>query len=1369
MDTASPQGSVRSTSPSRADSVKGGLRNNGFSSQTQSTDSPPEGKNVLSTNKAPKFELPRRDGGNSAQEDETPHNRSNSIMSPSQGRIAAERPASPTKGMGGFVQSAMMKRSDSVNKRWSAQAGAGGLSRQNSTASNRSGYGGSTLAGSNSLPAIDGRPISLSRGNSTEPTSRPTSSHSNISDLAIRGDMSIRDLDGFVKPTLPLHSRGKTASEAGATDAMTSPPLSPSKRYSPTKSSWLESALNKPESPKPKPTISQQPGWMTELSKARQQRNSANSDEKRGSDKDIASFDALLNSRPGSPSKRQQASSEPAASIDPEVGTRSESLVRESPPAVAQTDEQPSAETLNMSSEQVTTVSNSKSAASKEAATPPPTKPKPADSPSFSKPKLTSRSDQVTPKPKPDTPPKKDFRSTLKSRQPPADLAQNNEPEFKNVFGKLRKAETKNYVAPDELKSNILRGKAGLATTGGPQKREKRDELKEDLLKQKEAMKQKATEETTSGRKNSISNKPIAEIPEALQRRNKLSRSGSSVGTLPSSSATRSPSKVKSPPPEQLPDSATDTKPVEKPVSPPPVAETAGRLAGGTSKLAARFNPGLANVLARGPSPMSNESGAAKTTSSDSLPGREALAGGESHESGSSAPLTHMTKSRARGPKRRAPKSAPDGSEQTTSISEPVASLDKDSNAPSRFPPLNPPPEMRVSSAVPTAQLVKTKDVLPSSPTSADRQSSELAPVADANTLINPRPIPESTKSATPKKSPLAELVAAKARGEKSDELQPTDNGSKTTVLNSDLEDKGITSSMTSAQRDSNSTKAKTIGPSSPVKSVELPKPLNQPSREADASGTPSVKGFATRWNNQETESSTPTNRARSPIRLPTKDDEQKAMRAAGLIRSTSPTKQPVGLGLNGVLESNSASVTRSTEDSERVTRNKYPMSPPASTDLSKPSAPAPTTTSKPSNSGAGVTPSTSRQSSSNVPPQSPIPDTTAAADTFKSFFGTCPSHSEPLDVDTASILSSQPLIPKLRTARTSIHALDPSTGKLAPLPQQEQHILYTGELYLCTHTSTDEKGAKSTESYFWIGDDVSEAAANDSILFARKKAKEESGKLVQARQSKEPAGLIQALGGILITRRGTRADPLAPRGTASGSYMLCARRHLSHMVFDEVPLSRGSFCSGFTFVILAPKKTILWKGAGSGVEEYATAKLTAMDLPGAGGDVLDVDEGKEPRELHQVFFTAGDETKNVARSAEHWKQKRRCEDRYRVRLFRVEEQHQQGSSDRVGRPGSSSSGTGAGLMGSWMGSWSNSFGRRPSQQHEEAVEKEESPARSTSPVKQRPGTPKLVGAGASREGGKAKITEVVPFCQKDLVDAKEAIWVLDAFFEVYV
>ena len=1358
-ELASPEGSLRSGSPPSIESVRGGTSNERNSSQASpSTDISAEGKTILPTTLLQKSGYSQRDGDELGQGGNS-DSRSTMIMSPTQGRIAADRPASPTKGMGGFVQSAMMKRSDSVNKRWSAQPGGGGLSRQNSTASSRSGYGGGTLTGATSLPTIEARPSSLSRGNSTEPTSRPTSSHSNISDLTLRGDNSTLHNDGFVKPSLPVHSRGKSISETGATDPITSPPLSPSKRYSPTKSSWLESALKKPESPKPKTTASQQPSWMTELSKAKQQRASANLDEKRAAEKDIASFDVLINSRPGSPTKRQQASSEPVSFTKPNVRTSSEPLIPEKPDASQQRTSHPSLESRNESLQEEATTSELKLVTNDEKPSPPPTKPKPVDSIGFPNSELNSLSSQTTPtpKPKPDTPPKKDFRSNLKPRQSSTGSAKNNEPEFKNVFGKLRKAETKNYVAPDELKNNILRGKAGLSVTGGPQRREKRDELKEDLLKQKEAMKQKATEEATIGRNHSVSTKPAPEIPEALQRRKKLSRSGSSVGTLPGSPATPSPSKAKSPPTEARSDSAMEAESVDKTASPPPAAEATSRLAGGTSKLATRFNPGLANVLARGPSPISNSAGPAGASSSDSSSRVKESVSSEPPEPGPSAPLTHMTKGRARGPKRRTPKPAADESKHHASISTPIRQLVRDKDVQPSSPPKSP-PETKVSSVVPSAQLVKPKDVLPSSPTSPGFKSSKMVPIDDANSMVKSLQAAASGKPATPQKSPLAELVAAKARGEK-----PEDGNSPTKSFEANRNAK------ISKNDGSSPTKAEPLRPRSPAKPLESSKSEEQPPLEAEKPNAPSsVKKFASKWNQQDTAVSPTATRARSPVKLPTKNDEHNAMRDAGLIRASSPTKQPVGLGLGGMPKSPSASIIRSSEDFEPVARTKYPMSPPASTDLSKPVGPTHSAVSKPSTSDSvAVTPSPSRQSSANIPPQSPIPNTTASTETFKSFFGSCPSRSEPLDIDTSSILSSRPTNPQLRSTRMLIYALDPSTGKLAPLPQQEQHILYTGELYLCTHAYTDEKGTKATETYFWVGDDVSEAASNDSVAFARKKAREDSAKLVQVRQNKEPAALLQALGGILITRLGTRSDPLCSRGAAPGSYMLCTRRHLSHIVFDEVPLSRGSFCSGFTFLVLSPGKTFLWKGAGSGVEEYSTAKLTAMELAGArGADMLDVDEGKEPREFHHVFFTAADATKNVARSAEHWKQKRRCEDRYNVRLFRVEHDPARPTSGGGGGSGgssSSSSATTGSKMGGWMGSLSNSFARRPSQQDDE--DGESMPPGPGSPVRQRPATPRTGGAGEATP----KITEVVPFSQKDLVDSKEAIWVLDAFFEVYV
>lgn len=205
------------------------------------------------------------------------------VMSTSQARLTnppADRPSSPTKGMGGFVQSAMLKRSDSVNKRWSAQPGAS-LSRQNSLASVRSGYGG--LQGSHSMPRLE--PTSDNKESSHEASSRPSSSSSNLTAMTLRDEPPAGG-EIFAKPALPYHSRSKSVASAYTVntpdDNATSPPASPSKRFSPTKSSWIESALTKPESPRPTSSINAQPSWMENLAKAKAQRGSAESTPRTG-------------------------------------------------------------------------------------------------------------------------------------------------------------------------------------------------------------------------------------------------------------------------------------------------------------------------------------------------------------------------------------------------------------------------------------------------------------------------------------------------------------------------------------------------------------------------------------------------------------------------------------------------------------------------------------------------------------------------------------------------------------------------------------------------------------------------------------------------------------------------------------------------------------------------------------------------------------------------------------------------------------------------------------------------------------------------------------------------------------------------------
>ncbi|KFX86789.1 hypothetical protein V490_08844 [Pseudogymnoascus sp. VKM F-3557] len=618
-------------------------------------------------------------------------------MSPSQGRISPERmdrPISPTKGMGGFVQSAMMKRSDSVNKRWSVQSPAG-LTRGNSTVSNRSSQDLSKtpLGSILNSPTREPRPSSLSRENTPLSTSRPSSSHSNATVGlettrhgrlgAQRGPESEATLDGdFVKPGIPA-SQLQAPSDAPSAQQVErpenlalsgSPPQSPSKstdtrRWSPTKSSWLESALNKPDSPKPKPAPPQQPSWMSEINKAKQKGPTAETSNKPSGHKHQVSIGGLMRSPPmGGIAQPLTVGGLPAGFSS---GTFPISQQNKA------SDAAPKTKAVGGDVPSKPTVETSETASSKKTETKP------------SPPIAVKPSSPVIGKTKPQTPPKKDFISNPKPKQvlPPVSK---DEPEFKNVFGQLRRTKTQNYVAPDELKDNILRGKAGLSLTGGPKKTERRDEFKDAILKKKEDFK-KAQLEGTGVTKSTT--KVQAELPEALRKKAQLGGVGATQSTLPP---------VQTQVPEALLKKAnlgrvntvvsgprdnnvsgkglSDTlsknnlpynspKPKISPEAGSPTAPQGKLDAGG--KLAGRFNPALAGILARGPPP--KPAGSSRKVSSNlETANRLASKGPEKQSSGPQ--LTHMTKGRARGPRRKAPSAVAQGKAQSEAAISPLKS-----------------------------------------------------------------------------------------------------------------------------------------------------------------------------------------------------------------------------------------------------------------------------------------------------------------------------------------------------------------------------------------------------------------------------------------------------------------------------------------------------------------------------------------------------------------------------------------------------------------------------------------------------------------------------------------------------------------------
>ncbi|KAJ5682757.1 hypothetical protein N7462_005922 [Penicillium macrosclerotiorum] len=1242
--------------------------------------------------------------------------------SPTQRRLSPERArsTSPTKGLGGFVQSAMMRRSDSVSKRWSAQLPQG-LSRSNSIISNRSSMAGPSLTASVS----DMTPVTatrLGRDTSPLPSQRPTSSHSEATvhppeaserPTTPSGPRNESRLEGSPsRPPLYGHSRSTSSMTADSQIADT--PASPftsrtmdPKRWSPTKASWLESALNRPESPRTQRPPPPQPSWQRD----RQSRGSVDM----GRFKEVTPVGLMRTPPPGGHFKKPSISGTPSVLGSPSV-TRSKESAHEPPvPAKAEaeadaesqlpkadsTEEKPKLEeeleqdepTKEEPKEDGSKEDDLQEADANTAVFSPMVEPEPEHEPQAApeEPEATPEPEPTRKAPPPALNPKVnfsrptreplsprqpksqsnviDFRANLRKREVAKDAGPEQEPEFKNVFGKLKKTETRNYVAPDELKSNILRGKAALNITGGPKKTQRVDEFKESLVKQKEAMKAGggSIRRNTAGEKD-YPEKPIAAVPEAIAKRQLMNKTNtgnieradeqvSAVLNDFSPTKTTSPDQPPLPPvpvteklvenneetqnslpapnlditgttTESIPTSEEESRKLEEQAPPERAViqakESASSLRGLPSarravaasapppsfaakgKLAGRINPALAGFLSRGP-PASTESSKNEPATSVSQ---------DSSSASPSTPLTHMTKGRARGPKRRMPKGpAAVPSAQDTMEVGAVSSPDINPSqaAPEQVIPLESPSESLTKEIlVPDAENAQIESPVAKQPTGVMSSLQDALNSGLLQRLRNISPIP-----------------------------------AKESIVISPSEKENVNRGFESPV---------SIRPLSrpPVP----PKPNASPSVSSSPSPSPSpmTPTGKSPWSQQRYASpSSP-----SPLRTSFRENQME--------KPATPPPKPV------------PGVTVATSS-------------PQSKELPSPPIPV-----KRANVSLAKPPDAHRLSRKMSAP-SLVAQAAEARDVIGSFFKAFPNPRDRMDIDPQLMLTGKADAAKIRTMKRQIWELT-GDGKRQELPVNQEYVLYEGSMYLCVHIF-EAQGSNNAEVYLWCGDDVSEAALDDAMLFTRKVARENSCKLEIVRQGKEPVRFIQALGGIIITRRGSSS-----RSNSSALYMLCGRKHLGQMAFDEVDYSLRNLCSGFPFVISAPfGKLYLWKGRGSGPEETGAARLISMDL-GLTGEFEEVDEGREPETFFEDF--AYSRETNPLMTSEYWKLKPKY-DHFRTRLLRVD--HELAQPPRF-----------------WM--------RRP-------------------------------GSGSPVVRPNDSVQEIEPFCSKDLTE--KDVYVLDTFFEIYV
>lgn len=1251
-------------------------------------------------------------------------------MSPSQGRISPERlerPHSPTKGLGGFVQSAMLKRSDSVNKRWSTQA-ATGLSRGNSVVNSRNGNESSRQAISGPGTSKKFKPTSPSRENSPLPTSKPGSGNnastvtiplpraeknaSNTSSLLTGYHIEPNFGNGPVESGLPPLKATPSLIEGqdGSSAEFANKPASPSRRWSPTKASWLEKALNKPETPKPRIGPPQQPSWMMDITKAKQQRGSVDLGRsvatKEVMDQSLArSPSPGIQDRPQSVEVPQRAfisrvatknrgpilnETDSARSVEPFVAV--ENIVQDRPLDEVATAMNQTAEIKNQAelegslsrpiSFQLSTTEEGIPSSERGLLPSPKQDSPPPSTPSIeglqARNRLVSTSDM---KPKPKTPPKKDFRSVLKTR-PISDGRQNREEaEFKNVFGKLKRTETQNYVAPDDLKENILRGKAGLAATGGPKKTERRDELRESILRQKEAMK--------TGAPPGIPKKPrgISVLqdrdsppPEAITKRLGLTKSES--GSTSASKNTQDEVERVS---TAKPGGRAEFQPLRVKLKPTAsekqqTTTNAQIVVPANSKPGDQFSSSLAGLLKRGPSSLVKPDG---SRNPNLLIGNTISADSTDEHSTSGHSLTHITKSRAKGPKRRLPQSAKFDARKTEITSN--TTRNEEPGAPEMT--QSPTPE----EASPSIIAFNALEIQPLPSISNTNQ--RLSQLPSQRRLSAETSLVEKVRLPPPKARPeVKESRSAQSRTPTPVKQMSNSNPKSEQIINQPISESAhrkLVSPATDLFRKGPITTGEKGQPLESPEKGRFAKPAKRETYELKKSPSPSLS---------------PATSARSPVISPSRKNDKIFLGEKGL-HSFGGQVEPVGLGIQTGIND---STTEAPLDSSLP-------SPPIGSLSSKKLSRSPPLPGKKPGSIANRVPSIAGPIQERKPAQ--ICQIRERSRILASFFEESSSLKPKIAVDTQAVLASRPkddCPDKIKTLRKQIYLMT-GGGKLMPVPSHQEHILFEENLYLCIHVFATAGGSRTAEVYLWIGDGVAQPAAEDAHLFARKVAREQNGKLITLQQGNETSNFFQALGGIVITRRGPGSRAESPSRTLA-TYMLCGRSYAGQIAFDEVDFDARSLCSGFPFLISARfGKLFLWKGLGSGADELGCARLIGMDL-GLTGEIEEVDEGSEPDTFWESL--PGGKPRCITTAEDgmphHWHLKPSC-DKYSTRLFSVDVEPT--------RPKSSSS--------------SFIWGRRGS-------------------------TPQLESTDFN-----AQIRELFPFTQRNI--EKNGVYVLDSFFEIFL
>ena len=177
------------------------------------------------------------------------------------------------------------------------------------------------------------------------------------------------------------------------------------------------------------------------------------------------------------------------------------------------------------------------------------------------------------------------------------------------------------------------------------------------------------------------------------------------------------------------------------------------------------------------------------------------------------------------------------------------------------------------------------------------------------------------------------------------------------------------------------------------------------------------------------------------------------------------------------------------------------------------------------------------------------------------------------------------------------------SRVKHVSLPNTEEHVLYSKDMHAFLYMFNTEPGDSepSAIKFLWVGKDCT-LGEKEGMEFIRLMGDQNADTQV-IQQGHETPLFFRALGGIIVTREGTRR-PL--NSVEDGVF--CVRPYLSGIAIDQVSFRKEEFCSGFSYVVKRDGDVFVWHGNGSLSEEIAAARRFAAEVGQQVREMMEAD-----------------------------------------------------------------------------------------------------------------------------------------------------------------